>query len=1586
MSQTWADVVPDTQAPTATFSPADESTDVAVNTTLTMTFDENVQKGTGNVYVKKSSDNSILYTVDVTTASVSVTDATATITLPGNLDDSTSYYIQVDAGAFKDMVDNDYAGIADNTTWNFTTVTPDVTAPSWTATYPKTANVANNDFDLLVSIDETGKAYYVVLADSSATPNASEVKDATAAGLVKSGSIDITTASTEFTTNISGLTAGTVYDVYVVAEDNEPNLQASATEIADVTTTSIMPEPANHATGFATSDVTGTSAKLDWVDAVAGVQAPENYVIVINTSGTFTVADGTPIVDDTDFSDGAGAINIAYGVQTCTLNTLAAGQTYTARIYPYTNSGASINFKTDETIPETSINTPSITVTQPNGGESYNAGDPVTITWTSVNMDAENVKIEAYIIDDATWKWLEIEPGTENDGSYDFTIPADSRYGTGYKIRITGLSSGATDESDAPFTIVGSTSIYEIESRTTTEGASIFDGLVVRTHGIVTAVTSKNYYLQDGSGDYNGIYVYYNTTHSYAMGDSLTIIGEADEYNNLTQIKSITSTTLNSSGNTLPAAADLSTANVQKEEYENVLVKVSNATCTGSNKVDDGSGELTVYSSLYSGLSLTTGRKYNITGVVTWYNAGSIYELLPRSADDVYLISNDSTLSAFTVGGENVMGLGGILVTDPDTEDGATLYVADFSGFVGVSATATDTKATVSIFKNGGLVDPADYSTLTLADGDIIVAKVTAEDGTLGYYKVTLVGENRTLSVTAPVGGETYHTGDVAHITWTSANITNVNIWAYNAVDDELYPMNETPVNATLGTFDYTILNGDAGVVYIRVTDASDANFYGQSAGSVTVIDNAVPAITGRYPGVSATGIATAFTLSITFDEDVNMGTGNLKVFKADDNTEVASFAAADVTIMDDVVTCPVSGLSNETTYYVTVDAGMFKDHSDNGTAAIAANEWAFTTKAFVQGSLFFSEYIEGSSNNKALEIYNGTGAAVDLSNYVIRINANGGTWTSHFDFPARTLADGDVYVIAHAEANSSILTVADTAVVNPYSGGTSYVAVFNGDDVRALCKVNGNDTTIIDIIGRYDQVDPGTGWAVAGIADATSNHTLIRKSSIYTGNTDWDASAGTTTDNSEWKVKDVDYTDNLGSHTVGLSSEAQILAFVLAEQTGNAEINSAASTVNIEVLYGTDATSLTPTITVSEGASISPNTGVTQDFTNPVVYTVTAEDGTIKDWTVTVSVSATQSSEKDILSFSIPNQLSADIDANAATVSVIMPNETALTNLTPTITVSLGASIDPASGIAGNFSNPVEYTVTAQDASTKVWTVTVTEQQVSMVTIHDIQYTTAGDSPYKDQPVTTSGIVTAIKLGTSGTQQGFYLQDGTGEWNGLYVYSSTPTVAQGDNVTLSGTIEEYNGLTEMTTITASTTNSSGNTLPAAASVTTLGACTEAYESVLVKVTNANCASGGSGSFVVNDGSGDLTVYKSLYAELTLTIGTHYNITGVMTWYNSGSIFELYPRNANDIEIADAAPVNTFANFKVFPNPFSNEIRFEGSDVTRITITSIIGQVVMDVQTSGTNAVNTSNLVRGIYLVKFTNNKGESTLRKLIKE
>jgi predicted extracellular nuclease len=93
---------------------------------------------------------------------------------------------------------------------------------------------------------------------------------------------------------------------------------------------------------------------------------------------------------------------------------------------------------------------------------------------------------------------------------------------------------------------------------------------------------------------------------------------------------------------------------------------------------------------------------------------------------------------------------------------------------------------------------------------------------------------------------------------------------------------------------------------------------------------------------------------------------------------------------------------------------------------------------------LFFSEYIEGSSNNKALEIFNGTGAAVDLAagGYSVQMFFNGNSTAGLTINLTGTVANNDVYVLAQSSAVAAILAQADQ---------TNGAGWFNGDDAVVL-------------------------------------------------------------------------------------------------------------------------------------------------------------------------------------------------------------------------------------------------------------------------------------------------------------------------------------------------------------------------------------------------------------------------------------------------------------------------------------------------------------------------------------------------------
>ena len=162
---------------------------------------------------------------------------------------------------------------------------------------------------------------------------------------------------------------------------------------------------------------------------------------------------------------------------------------------------------------------------------------------------------------------------------------------------------------------------------------------------------------------------------------------------------------------------------------------------------------------------------------------------------------------------------------------------------------------------------------------------------------------------------------------------------------------------------------------------------------------------------------------------------------------------------------------------------------------------------------LFISEYVEGSSNNKAVEIVNLTGAAVAFSGeYELEFYFNGNTSAGNTIVLSGSVADGDVHVVADDGSSAGILAVADQ---------TDTGIFFNGDDAVVLRR-NGN---VIDAIGQVG-FDPGSQWG-SGL-QSTQDNTLRRMATVLSGDTDetdaFDPSL-------EWDGYAQDDIDDLGSH-----------------------------------------------------------------------------------------------------------------------------------------------------------------------------------------------------------------------------------------------------------------------------------------------------------------------------------------------------------------------------------------------------------------------------------------------------------------------
>ena len=187
---------------------------------------------------------------------------------------------------------------------------------------------------------------------------------------------------------------------------------------------------------------------------------------------------------------------------------------------------------------------------------------------------------------------------------------------------------------------------------------------------------------------------------------------------------------------------------------------------------------------------------------------------------------------------------------------------------------------------------------------------------------------------------------------------------------------------------------------------------------------------------------------------------------------------------------------------------------------------------------LIISEYVEGTNGHKYIEIYNGTGAPVDLSNYKLNLYANGATTATNSTTLLGTLANGNTIVYK----NSSSTIYNGTAALNPSVN-------FNGNDAVSLYKISSGSN--VDIFGRIGE-DPGSAWT-SGLF-STVDKTLVRKSSVTAGITT-NPTSGFPTLNTEWDIYSQDVVSYLGSHTMNSgSSKVQITGSPFTVTSGTSQ------------------------------------------------------------------------------------------------------------------------------------------------------------------------------------------------------------------------------------------------------------------------------------------------------------------------------------------------------------------------------------------------------------------------------------------------
>jgi predicted extracellular nuclease len=269
------------------------------------------------------------------------------------------------------------------------------------------------------------------------------------------------------------------------------------------------------------------------------------------------------------------------------------------------------------------------------------------------------------------------------------------------------------------------------------------------------------------------------------------------------------------------------------------------------------------------------------------------------------------------------------------------------------------------------------------------------------------------------------------------------------------------------------------------------------------------------------------------------------------------------------------------------------------------------TTAEAASSDLFFSEYIEGSSNNKALEIYNATGAPVDLgaNGYTVQMYFNGSGTAGLTHSLTGTVANGDVFVLANPLANSTILAAADQQ--------TASSAWYNGDDAIVLRK-GGPTGAIVDVIGQVG-FDPGTEWGTGLVS--TADNTIRRKPTVCGGDT---VSTDAFDPSTQWDGFAIDTFGGLGTHTSNCVSETAPAVSSTSPADGETDV---ARGTNLTVTFNEPVNVAGSWFSISCTSSGLHTAAVSG---GPVSFTLNPDSDFSFSETCTVTVNASQVSDQD--------------------------------------------------------------------------------------------------------------------------------------------------------------------------------------------------------------------------------------------------------------------------------------------------------------------------------------------------------------------
>jgi chitodextrinase len=715
----------------------------------------------------------------------------------------------------------------------------------------------------------------------------------------------------------------------------------------------------------------------------------------------------------------------------------SVARTLNFRLTVRDNRAGGAGNNSDDTVISVNATAGPFSVTVPNTAVSYVGGSTQTVTWAVAGTTANGVNcanVDILISTNAGSTWTTLLAATPNDGTQAVTFPNTA--GTTNRIMVKGTNHIFFDVSNTNFTITAGSSDTTAPSAPTTLTAS---GTTYNSTNLSWTASTDNVAVT-GYDVYQGAVLLGSTTTATTY--PVTGLSGSTAYAFTVKAK-------DAAGNVSAAS---NTANVTTP-----AAPISYCVSQGNSTADEKIGRV-VFGTIDNSSTGTAGYE-NFTALSATATRGTAYTVTVTPAwtstayPEGYAIFIDYNQNGvFTDSGETVWS-------------NAASTTTPVSGSITIPATATlgSTRMRVSMKYNGVPTSCEAFSYGQVEDYTVNI-QAAAADTTAPSAPTSLTASGTTQTTTS--------------LSWTAAT-DNVAVTGYDVYQGAAV------IGSTTSATTFAVTGLTASTAYAFTVKAKDA------AGNVSAASNTANVTTLTPPDTTAPTASTGLTASGT-----TQTTTNLSWTASTDNVAVTGYdvyqGVAVIGSTTSATIFAVTGLTASTAYAFTVKAkdaaGNVSSDSNTANVTTLANSTNAT-------DLMFSEYIEGSSNNKALEIANNTGAAVSLSIYTVKKQTNGaGSWSTGIALTG-TLNNGAKFVMV----NSSIAIACYTAAsANISTAGNEMT--FNGNDAVGLFK-NG---VLIDIIGTFD----------GGTANFAIDVTLRRKAAVLSPNAtfnlagEWDSFA----------------------------------------------------------------------------------------------------------------------------------------------------------------------------------------------------------------------------------------------------------------------------------------------------------------------------------------------------------------------------------------------------------------------------------------------------------------------------------------------